>query len=644
MYKITAKARARAITDRDWSPAPFLLHQYRLAKSPIHMTSSPDDGKLESRGCGSDEDRRLCGSAFFLNLPEDVLALISAHLFPRDLINLSLSSRPLSSAVSSSEKIWLSQCRRAGLPPSLLSRWRAGVRSHRALCRFLSTVSPLLGLWVHQNPELGNVVFVLWGFLSVVGCRIIPQELGPLGLSVGPLLWTPVFEILADVDGSSEAFFLHGRETDDSLYPGLVRSIHPDCNVLLLEVETCHFLPSSFIARENQNAKRLFLPDTAVSSVLPSAPFSRLAFGDRRRLLDLVAGGVRLKVPKDLLTAPLFPLCQSSTSFDDEAVLLEERRSVLIKMHKLSGGRVDYNRKFDGDGVSPSTSVSSVGKRWNIFSVAGYFRDGLKQFIGKPIRSHMSSLVLKNGASGTSSETKHVQLHEFLRGGDTIGLNLCATKMRLTTYRAWPNMHDNRFALYKLPLQLPVDGQEYAGLWGGTFGWPPGQPSEDKPGKALFFLLLSYEEIDGHLVLIATKILEGTHYVLHPNGSAMFIVKVEEPSSDPFPWETYVDSVPIEVKRTYAGDGIANGYGFRYPGSKPGSLFEIQNGNLAFVWKESKSVLTMQRLELEDLLKKGERVPSLPRIANFAYLTKSYSNVFAGFPNSSSCSSPPRFS
>ncbi|XP_020592882.1 F-box protein At5g39450 [Phalaenopsis equestris] len=620
------------------------------------MPSSPEDGKLESGGCGSDENGQLCGSSLFLKLPEDVLALISAYLFPRDLFNLSLSSRSLYSVVSSSEKIWLSQCRRAGLPAPLLPRWRSGVRSHRALCRFLSAVSPLLGLWVHQNPELGNVVFVLWGFLSVVGCRVIPQELGPLGLSAGPLLWTPVFEIIADADGSPETFFLHGREADDSLYPGLVSFIRPDCNVLLLEVDNRDCLPCYFTAGENQRAKLLYLSNTTVSSALPTGPFSRLAFGDRRRLLDLVAGRVRLKVPRDLLTAPLFPPCASSSSIDDEVALLEERRLVLIKMHKLSGGRVDwrgdelqsggsdfYNKTLDGDGLSPLPTVSSASRKWNnFFSVAGYFRDGLRQFIGKPKTSQMPS-VLKNGASGASTETKHVQLHEFLRGGDTIGLSLCATKMRLTTYRAWPNMHDNRFALYKLPLQLPVEGQEYAGLWGGTFGWPPGQSSEDKPGKALFFLLLSYEEIDGHLILIATKILEGTHYVLHPNGSAMFIVKVEEPSPDPFPWETYVDSIPVEVKRTYSGEGIANGYGFRYPGSKPGSLFEIQNGHLAFVWKESKSVLTMQRLELEDLLKKGERVPSLPRIANFAYLTKSYSNVFAGFPNSSSCSSPPRF-
>lgn len=622
------------------------------------MPSSLPEGVQNSSGGGGGEveDSRSCGSALFLNLPEDVLALISAHLFPCDLCSLSRSCRSLRSAVSSSEKVWLSQCRRVGLNPQLIPRWRAGVRSYRALCRFLTAVSPLLGLWVHQNPELGNVVFVLWGFLSAVGCRVIPQELGPLGLSAGPLLWAPVFEIIADADGSPETFFLHGRETDDSLYPGAVRSIHPDCNVLLLEVDTRHFLPSTFTARENQNARRLHRSDTTVSAAPPLPPFSRLAFCDRRRILNLVAGRVRLKVPRDLLTAPLFPPCTCSDSFDDEELLLEERRSSLIKMHKLSGGRVDlqeeelhsgsnnfYNQVFYADVGWPSPSVSSTGKR-SFLSVAGYFRDGLRHFIGKPRSSSISSMVLKNGASGSSSETKLVQLREFLKGGDTIGLSLCATNMRLTTYRAWPNMHDNRFALYKLPMQLPAEGKEHAGLWGGTFGWPPGQSSEDKPGKALFFLLLSYEEVDGQLVLIATKILEGTHYVLHPNGSAMFIVKVHEPSPDPFPWQTYLDSVPVEVSRTYAGEGISNGYGFRYPGSKPGSLFELQNGHLAFVWKESKSVLTMQRLELEDLLKKGERVPALPRIANFAYLTKSYSNVFAGFPNSSSCSSPPRFS
>ncbi|WOL00103.1 hypothetical protein Cni_G08816 [Canna indica] len=89
------------------------------------------------------------------------------------------------------------------------------------------------------NPELGNVVCVLWGFLSVVGVRVIPQELGPLGLDAGPLLWAPVFEILADADGSPSCFFLHGRGEggEDCVFPGSVQSIDPSCNVLLLEVD-----------------------------------------------------------------------------------------------------------------------------------------------------------------------------------------------------------------------------------------------------------------------------------------------------------------------------------------------------------------------------------------------------------------------
>lgn len=290
----------------------------------------------------------------------------------------------------------------------------------------------------------------------------------------------------------------------------------------------------------------------------------------------------------------------------------------------------------------PCSRSTTTGRRRNLFSVAGYFKDGIKQVMGRSSSSLSSAgLISRNRVSLGSGESKHVHVHEFLRTGDTIGLSLRAAHMRLTTYRAWPNMHDNRFALYKLPLQAPEAGREYAGLWGGTFGWPPGRPSEDKPGKALFFLLLSYEEAEGQLLLIATKILEGTHYVLHPNGSAMFTVKVDEPATEPFPWETDGDSIRVEVKHSCSGEGIASGYGFRYPGSKPGSLYVIQNGLLAFVWRESMAVLTLQRLDLEELLKKGERVPSLAPIDNFAYLTKSYSNVFAGSPSNPSCSTSP---
>ncbi|XVE83385.1 hypothetical protein DITRI_Ditri16bG0084900 [Diplodiscus trichospermus] len=95
-------------------------------------------------------------------------------------------------------------------------------------------------------------------------------------------------------------------------------------------------------------------------------------------------------------------------------------------------------------------------------------------------------------------------------------------------------------------------------------------------------------------LLIATKILEGTHYVLHPNGYAIFIVKIDEPSLDSFPWDIDADSDPVNIKNALMREGIANGYGFRYSGSKPGSLFIIQNGLLAFIWKESRAILTLQ--------------------------------------------------
>ncbi|XP_042487417.1 F-box protein At5g39450-like [Macadamia integrifolia] len=614
-----------------------------------------------------------CGSSLLLALPDDVFAIVSRSLSPKDVCYLSLCCRSLY-ALASSEKVWLSQCEMVGVITDRdLVEWRNGVSSYKALCRFLVSVRPLIGIWVHQNPELGNVVYVMPGFVSVVGCRIIPQELGPLGIEDGPLLWAPVFEIIGDFDGST-AFFLHGREKDtDYFYPGLLKPVERACNVLLLEVEpqqqfcggkTLH--SKSFIHSERDLSRKINRSDSGISksqriigTTRRMVPFSRLAFGDRRKLLEVVTNLVRLNVP-DLANGPLFPgLRDDDGNFQKDMVILSERRLMLMQIYKLGEGRIDWEsapglpsdrtrmelskikKSLDRSG---SWQVSANGEEGHSQStkrrtVAGYFKDSLKQILGRSI-SVNGRASSKNCTS--SSETKYAQLHEFLRSGDMIGLSLHACTMKLSTYRAWPNMHDNRFALYKLPMRIPKAGEEYAGLWGGTFGWPPGRPTEDKPGKALFFLLLSYEESAGQRSLIATKILEGTHYVLHPNGSAMFIVKVDEPSLDSFPWDTDGDSVPVEVKHAYNGEGIANGYGFRYPGAKPGSLFVIQNELLAFIWKESQAVLTLQRLDLQELIKKGERVPVLPPVANFSYLTKSYSNVFAGFSNTSYCLSSPR--
>ncbi|WRX08740.1 hypothetical protein QQP08_001227 [Theobroma cacao] len=611
-----------------------------------------------------------CGSSLFLALPDDVFAIISRSLLPRDICNLSVCCKSLCALVAS-EKIWLSQCDVVGIVPTRdLVEWREGVSSYKALCRFLVSVKPLIGIWVHQNPELGNVVYVMPGFVSVVGCRLIPQELGPLGIDDGPILWAPVFEIIGDFDGST-TFFLHGREKGcDFFYPGSVKYVERNCNVLLLEVEPretrngCKLFPSkSIVHHSNEEISRkvsrsnsdLSRSQRVLGQSGTMVPFCRLAFVDRRKLLETVTSQVRQKVPYSV-SGPLFPRLRDDVeNFQNDLVVLSQRRLLLLQMYRSGCDHDctdlkastempadptqlelnDIRKSLDRSSSCSNTLNGDDGQMRgnNRKSIGGYFRASIKQILRKSSSINGGRAISKCNSS--SSENRHAQLHEFLKSGDTIGLTLHASTMRLSSYRAWPNMHDTRFALYKLPMRVPREDQEYAGLWGGTFGWPPGRPTEDKPGKALFFLLLSYEETEGKRLLIATKILEGTHYVLHPNGSAMFIVNVDEPSLDPFPWDNDADSHPVNVKHAFMGEGIANGYGFRYPGSKPGTLFIIQNGLLAFIWKESRVVLTLQRLNLQELLKKGERVPALPPIANFSYLTKSYSNVFAGFSNTS---------
>eukprot|EP01018_Ginkgo_biloba_P019213 Gb_07838 [translate_table: standard] len=656
----------------------------------------------------------VCGANLLQELPDDVLALVSKALQPRDLCNLSMSCKKLN-ALSSSDKVWWPQCAQVTeIGTDNLQAWRNAVSSYKVLCRFIVSVKPLIGIWVHQNPELGNMVYVMWGFLSVVGCRIIPQELGPLGFDSG-LLWAPVFEVIGNSDGSL-AFFLHGREREkDYCYPGSLKPAKDDCNVLLLEAE-----PNRRFTRKQNHPQILdeqsksSSPENSSSSVCEessrrvsrsgprdlklqksndteSIQFSRMGFGDRRRLLELVAHRVRLKVPP-FASNPVFPRARHATSgqvndsslakesMQNDLSLLSERRSLLIWMYKHgdpSGKKPNSGSHCDGIqsesalrilcNVSDSKEMRVTKDRAGLDSPkgknileGGATRDvpngnvpsqpAKKQSFAKLVKDRMKHIIgmssglqdSEKGNSSTSGDNKRVQLQDFLRLGDTVGLCLHASSLKLAMYRAWPIMHDNRFALYKMPEQKPDKGREYAGLWVGTFGWPPGRPSEDKPGKALFFLLLSYEETEEGLLLIATKILEGTHYVLHPNGSAMFIAKVNEPSSERFPWETDRDAAPVEIVHAYQGEGIANGYGFRYPGSKPGDLFVSWKGLLAFVWRESKAVLTLQRLDVQTLLKNGERVAALPPVANFAYLTKSYSNVFAGYCGLTSPGSLPK--
>ncbi|KAK3122498.1 hypothetical protein QOZ80_8AG0614440 [Eleusine coracana subsp. coracana] len=545
------------------------------------------------------------GAELILSLPEDVLALISAHLRPRDLLALSAASRRLRDAP---DKAWLAQCRRLLSSPAQLLAWRAAVGgSSLAVCRFLHSTAPLLGLWAHQNPELGNLVVALPGFLSVVAVRCIPQALSDR------LRWAPVFELLADADGRPAILYLHGHHPN-ALFPGVLSSLHPDANVLFLEGHTDQ-------------------------PPLSSAQFARLAFDHRRRLLESLFAACCVILPPDLASAPLF------ARTDEDLPVLVRRRKVMLRLHKkasrgmvrtpdVEGLLMEAKKKTTLSPVAAAAAAAAdrIRMRRSFSAIAGYVTNELRQMVSRSASAN--SRVQYAGS-------KHFTLDEFLCSGESVGLSIRAPRMQLSMYRAWPSMPDNQFALYKLTVQAPMPGREYSGLWGGTFGWPPCKPKDERKGKPLFFLLLSYEEdSDGKLLLIATKVLEGTYYVVHPNGSCMFVARMSEPAVESFPWQTDGESCNVDVEKSFAGNGIANGYGFRYPGSKPGSLFVLQDGQLAFVWTETRAVLTLRRLHLEELLKKGERVPALPPISNFSYLTKSYSNVFAEFPGSSSILPP----
>ncbi|BAT73234.1 F-box protein [Vigna angularis] len=623
-----------------------------------------------------------CDPSLLLCLPDDLFGMVSRFLLPRDVCNLSLCCKSLH-AVASSEKVWLTQCDKVGVLPLVdLVQWREGVSSYKALCRFLLRVKPLLGIWVHQNPELGNLVYVMPGFLSVVGCRIIPQELGHLGIQDGPIQWSSVFEVIGDFNGST-IFFLHGREEEtDYVHPGSVKYIDESCNVLLLEIEareqdnggsssrnsssamlqtgSLHDSGAMISGKACRSSSEISRLQREGGNAEATVPFSKLCFSDRRKLLEVTCGLVRQEVP-GMAAGPLFPAVRDDCdNFQKDLVLLKERRAILCQICSHGSGRIDNEESSQGAESPLQLEQDDIKKSCNWSkdlsdllnkengriqctkkkSLGGYFWGGFKQMLRKSSSVNESYAIFDKFTS--RREMKHARLEDFLRSSNEIGLTLKASTVKFSSYRAWPNMPDSWFALFKMPLQVPSADQIYAGLWGGTFGWPPGKPSQDKPGKALFIVLLSYEESQEQKLLIATKILEGTHYVLHPNGSAMFIVDINDPSSDSFPFDSNRDTLSVEIKHAFTGEGISNGYGFRYPGSKPGSLFVFENGVLAFVWKDTRVVLTLQRLDLQQLLKKGERVPSLPPISNFSYLTKSYSNVFTGFPSSSTSSPSPR--
>ncbi|URE39566.1 F-box protein [Musa troglodytarum] len=304
----------------------------------------------------------------------------------------------------------------------------------------------------------------------------------------------------------------------------------------------------------------------------PANPYSQLCFSDRNWLLNEVADAVALEIPSDLATAPLFERCSPR----NDTKLLAGRWSQLTEMHMLNRRRIKMK--------AADRLVPGLMEHRSLDACDG-------------INDHRSAVSGKRRAL--------FSVFEKLRDE--------------------PKQHNDWFALYKLPSAW----HELAGLWSGTFGWP----SEDKPEKALFLVLLSYEEIRGRRLLIATKILEGTQRLHYPNGSPMFTVKLDEAASYPFPWGVDRVSPRVEVKKSYNGEGAVACSGFLCADLKPGALYVLQNGLLIFVWEKSNSVITLQRIVLQELLRKGERVPMLPPTADFLYFTKPYSDMFAAVQN-----------
>ncbi|KAH7372712.1 hypothetical protein KP509_17G017300 [Ceratopteris richardii] len=612
------------------------------------------------------------------DLPEDVLERILSYLSPADICNLDMASKDLR-AVCSADKVWWNQCEVAfGNQVSRLhlQAWWAALPSWRSIFRFMYSVNSMIGIWVHKNPERGNLVFITWGFLSVVGCRVIPQSVGHKGLENG-LMWAPVFEIVCSGYGSA-ACFLYGCENGgDCCYPGFFNGAKEGCNVLLLEAEpriclsntTGPFLAVEAEANEGHSLKFERSLDEG------PVPFDRLHSDDKRKILHEIAGRVTLKLPKSMME-PLFSramarsesgmhMSSSDEEFQKEVLSMTERRSLLMRI--CNGGDLDrkgapanihyrgissddlFNKIVDSDlmnmllshrqygdleltkaieGVQIHCSSSSNVGSSDVLNNGVQAQPSLRQWLVELTVDKMNQIVESADDDLSSGFKRAYLVQRFLGQSDSVALGLHAHQWYLDMYGTWPLMENDQFALYKLAEPLSQAGKEHPGLWSGTFGWPHGQIQQS---RGLYLLLLSYDDTEEGLVLTATKILNGGDRVSYPNGSQMFKAYVDRRSDKEFPSHTDKDGERVEITHAYEGDGIASGYGYRYPSSEPGDLFVEKNGLLAFVWRESGLVLNLQRLNLRVLLEKGKRVPAIKGIDNYAYLERSYENVYAHF-------------
>ncbi|KAG2307585.1 hypothetical protein Bca52824_027333 [Brassica carinata] len=132
--------------------------------------------------------------------------------------------------------------------------------------------------------------------------------------------------------------------------------------------------------------------------------------------------------------------------------MLLERRTMLLKMHKFGVNWKHMNLEEEDGLCCYNPTQADINEMWEK-SHGAYF-----EYI-----------------TAEEREIRYLNRQAF-SSGDTFGLSLKASYIDVSSHLGWPNINRNNFSLYKLPVNNPMNNQEeHAGLWRGTFGWPPGQ-------------------------------------------------------------------------------------------------------------------------------------------------------------------------
>lgn len=131
-----------------------------------------------------------------LNLPSDALISVLSHLGFQDLLRVAATCSSLRIATSS-DCLWMPFCY-PWADDLNLEEWRSGVDSARALFRLLRFFNKIIGHWTARElAPRGGLLYVTWGQLSLVACRVLTMQAGELKLR-------RLFEVVGSRDGSAK--------------------------------------------------------------------------------------------------------------------------------------------------------------------------------------------------------------------------------------------------------------------------------------------------------------------------------------------------------------------------------------------------------------------------------------------------------